>query len=176
MKKLFLALAFAILATPQLIADEGMWLLQLMRQQNLEDQMRKSGLEISIDDIYSPDAPSIKDAIGIFGGGCTGEVISPNGLVITNHHCGFSFIQQLSTVEHNYLHNGFWSQSYKEELPCEGIAFTFVVKITDVTDEINNRVKNGEMSEEDSFNRQALSKVAKELFEKDEVEGKEHMY
>ena len=176
MKKLFLALAFAVLATPQLIADEGMWLLQLMRQQNLEDQMRKSGLQISVDEIYSTETPSIKDAIGIFGGGCTGEVISPNGLVITNHHCGFSFIQQLSTVEHNYLHNGFWSQSYEEELPCEGIAFTFVKEIKDVTDEINNRVKSGKMSEEDSFNRQALDKIGKELFENDNTEGKEHMY
>ena len=106
MKKLFIALLIAVFATPQLVADEGMWLLQLMRQQNLEEQMRKHGLEMSIDDIYSPDAPSLKDAIGIFGGGCTGEVVSPNGLVLTNHHCGFSFIQQLSTVEHNYLHNG----------------------------------------------------------------------
>ena len=176
MKKLFLALALAVLATPQLIADEGMWLLQLMRQQNLEDQMRKSGLQISIDEIYSPGAPSLKDAIGIFGGGCTGEVISPNGLVITNHHCGFSFIQQLSTVEHNYLHNGFWSQSYEEELPCEGIGFTFVVKITDVTDEINNRVKEGKMTEEESFSRQALANVGKELFDQDNIEGKEHMY
>ncbi|MDO5460983.1 MAG: S46 family peptidase [Bacteroidales bacterium] len=176
MKKLFLALALAVLATPQLIADEGMWLLQLMRQQNLEDQMRKSGLQISIDEIYSPGAPSLKDAIGIFGGGCTGEVISPNGLVITNHHCGFSFIQQLSTVEHNYLHNGFWSQSYEEELPCEGIGFTFVIKITDVTDEINNRVREGKMTEEESFSRQALANVGKELFDQDNIEGKEHMY
>jgi hypothetical protein len=138
--------------------------------------MRKQGLEISVDEIYNPNAPSLKDAIGIFGGGCTGEVISPNGLVITNHHCGFSFIQQLSTVEHNYLHNGFWSQSYEEELPCEGIAFTFVVKIKDVTDEINNRVNEGKLTEEQSFNSQALAVVAKELFQADDIEGKEHMY
>ena len=176
MKKIFATLLLAVLFTPQLMADEGMWLLQLMRQQNLEDQMRKQGLEITADDIYNPNAPSLKDAIGIFGGGCTGEVISPNGLVITNHHCGFSFIQQLSTVEHNYLHNGFWSQSYEEELPCEGIAFTFVVKIKDVTDEVNNRVKEGKMTEEQTFNRAELAKVGKELFDADEIEGKEHMY
>ena len=176
MKKIFATLLMAVLFTPQLMADEGMWLLQLMRQQNLEDQMRKQGLEITADDIYNPNAPSLKDAIGIFGGGCTGEVISPNGLVITNHHCGFSFIQQLSTVEHNYLHNGFWSQSYEEELPCEGIAFTFVVKIKDVTDEVNNRVKEGKMTEEQTFNRAELAKVGKELFDADEIEGKEHMY
>ena len=176
MKKLFATLLTAVLFTPQLMADEGMWLLQLMRQQNLEDQMRKQGLQMSVDGIYSPDAPSMKDAIGIFGGGCTGEVVSPNGLVLTNHHCGFSFIQQLSTVEHNYLHNGFWSQSYEEELPCENIAFTFVAKITDVTEEVNNRVKNGEITEEQSFDRQALAKIGKELFNADNVEGKEYMY
>ncbi len=176
MKKLFATLLMAVLLTPQMRADEGMWLLQLMRQQNLEDQMRKQGLQMPVDGIYSPDAPSLKDAIGIFGGGCTGEVISPNGLVITNHHCGFSFIQQLSTVEHNYLHNGFWSQSYEEELPCEGIGFTFVVKITDVTEEVNSRVKNGEITEEQSFDRHALAKIGKELFDADNIEGKEFMY
>ncbi len=176
MKKLFITLLMAVFATPQLIADEGMWLLQLMRQQNLEDQMRKQGLEMPVDGIYSPDAPSLKDAIGIFGGGCTGEVVSPNGLVLTNHHCGFSFIQQLSTVEHNYLHNGFWSQSYEEELPCNDIAFTFVVSIKDVTDEVNNRVANGELTVEQSFDRQALGKIGKELFAADEIEGKEYMY
>ena len=176
MKKFFATLLTAVLFTPQLMADEGMWLLQLMRQQNLEDQMRKQGLKMSVDGIYSPDAPSLKDAIGIFGGGCTGEVVSPNGLVLTNHHCGFSFIQQLSTVEHNYLHNGFWSQSYEEELPCENIAFTFVVKITDVTDEVNNRVKKGEITEEQSFDSKVLGNIGKELFKADNIEGKEYMY
>lgn len=166
----------AVLFTPQMMADEGMWLLQLMRQQNLEDQMRKQGLRISADDIYSPDAPSLKDAIGIFGGGCTGEVISPKGLVITNHHCGFSFIQQLSTVEHNYLHNGFWSQSYEEELPCEDIAFTFVVKITDVTDEVNKQVKEGKITEEQTFDRRVLNNIGLQLFKADNIEGKEYMY
>ena len=165
-----------VLIAPQAMADEGMWLLQLMRQQNLKDKMAEAGLQISVDEIYSPDAPSLKDAIGIFGGGCTGEVVSPNGLVLTNHHCGFSFIQQLSTVEHNYLHNGFWSQSYEEELPCEGIAFTFVKEIKDVTDEINARIADGRLSEEDSFQRNALAAIGKELFEADNIEGKEHMY
>ena len=164
------------LIAPQAKADEGMWLLQLMRQQNLQDKMAEAGLQISVDEIYSPDAPSLKDAIGIFGGGCTGEVVSPNGLVVTNHHCGFSFIQQLSTVEHNYLHNGFWSQSYEEELPCEDIAFTFVKEIKDVTAEVEDRVKSGKLSAEDAFNSKALAAVAKELFEADDIKGKEHMY
>ena len=176
MKKLLLTIIVATLAIPQLRADKGMWLLQLMRQQNLEDNMRKLGLQISVDEIYSPEAPSIKDAIGIFGGGCTGEVVSPNGLVVTNHHCGFSFIQQLSTVEHNYLQNGFWSQSYEEELPCEDIGFTFVVKITDVTDEINSRIASGKITEDQSFNRGELAKIGKELFDADNIEGKKYMY
>ena len=165
-----------VFIAPQAMADEGMWLLQLMRQQNLKEKMAEAGLQISVDEIYSPDAPSLKDAIGIFGGGCTGEVVSPNGLVLTNHHCGFSFIQQLSTVEHNYLHNGFWSQSYEEELPCEGIAFTFVKEIKDVTDEINARIADGRLTEEASFQRDALAAIGKELFEADNVEGKEYMY
>ncbi len=176
MKKFLSALLLTVFIAPQAMADEGMWLLQLMRQQNLKDKMAEAGLQISVDEIYSPDAPSLKDAIGIFGGGCTGEVVSPNGLVLTNHHCGFSFIQQLSTVEHNYLHNGFWSQSYEEELPCKGIAFTFVKEIKDVTDEINARVADGRLSEEASFQREALAAIGKELFEADNIEGKEHMY
>ena len=166
----------AVLIAPQAMADEGMWLLQLMRQQNLKSQMKKAGLKISVDKIYSPDAPSLKDAIGIFGGGCTGEVVSPNGLVLTNHHCGFSFIQQLSTVEHDYLHEGFWSQSYEEELPCKDIAFTFVKEIKDVTDEINARIADGRLTEEASFQRDALAAIGKELFEADNIEGKEYMY
>ena len=102
--------------------------------------------------------------------------MSPNGLVVTNHHCGFSFIQQLSTVEHNYLQNGFWSQSYEEELPCEDIGFTFVVKITDVTDEINSRIASGKITEDQSFNRGELAKIGKELFDADNIEGKKYMY
>ncbi len=176
MKKLFLTIVLVLYALPQLKADKGMWLLQLMRQQNLEDQMRKLGLQIGVDEIYSSNAPSLKDAIGIFGGGCTGEVVSPNGLVITNHHCGFSFIQQLSSVEHNYLQNGFWSQSNTEELPCEGLGFTFVVNIKDVTDEINSRVANGKLTVEQSFNRGELAKIGKELFDADNIEGKKHLY
>lgn len=176
MKKLFLSLIVALLVVPaQLFADEGMWLLQLMRSQNLEDNMRKFGLEISVDEIYSPDAPSLKDAIGIFGGGCTGEIVSPNGLIFTNHHCGYSYIQQLSTLEHNYLKDGFWSGSYEEELPCEDINFTFVTKITDVTGEVNARIADGRITEQESFSAAVLNKIAQELFKADDIEGKEYL-
>ncbi|MBQ2779875.1 MAG: S46 family peptidase [Bacteroidaceae bacterium] len=178
MKKFFFSLIAALMILPaQVKADEGMWLLQLMRSQNLEDRMRELGLEISADDIYSPDAPSLKDAIGIFGGGCTGEIVSPNGLIFTNHHCGYSYIQQLSTVEHNYLKDGFWSKSYAEELPCEDISFTFVVKIKDVTDEINNRIADGRMSEQESFSASKLRGIGQELFAADNsIENKKYLY
>lgn len=177
MKKFFLSLITALLLVPaQTFADEGMWLLQLMRSQNLEDRMRELGLEISADDIYSPNTPSLKDAIGIFGGGCTGEIVSPNGLIFTNHHCGYSFIQQLSSIEHNYLKDGFWSQSFAEELPCENISFTFVAKIQDVTDEINKRIADGRITEQQSFSSAVLRGIGKELFEADDIEGKQHMY
>ncbi|MBR3854922.1 MAG: S46 family peptidase [Bacteroidaceae bacterium] len=178
MKKFFFSLIAALMILPaQVKADEGMWLLQLMRSQNLEDRMRELGLEISADDIYSPDAPSLKDAIGIFGGGCTGEIVSPNGLIFTNHHCGYSYIQQLSTVEHNYLKDGFWSKSYAEELPCEDISFTFVVKIKDVTDEINNRIADGRLSEQESFSASKLRGIGQELFAADNsIENKKYLY
>ncbi len=178
MKKFLFSLIAALMILPaQIKADEGMWLLQLMRSQNLEDRMRELGLEISADDIYSPDAPSLKDAIGIFGGGCTGEIVSPNGLIFTNHHCGYSYIQQLSTVEHNYLKDGFWSKSYAEELPCEDISFTFVVKIKDVTDEINSRIADGRLSEQESFSASRLRGIGQELFAADNsIENKKYLY
>lgn len=176
MKRLLLSFIVVLAILPvQVLADEGMWLLQLMRSQNLEDQMRKQGLEISADEIYSPNAPSLKDAIGIFGGGCTGEIVSPNGLIFTNHHCGYGSIQQLSTLEHNYLKNGFWSNSYEEELPCENLSFTFVVKIQDVTDEINARVADGRITEQESFSRRVLHNIGTELFKADDIDGKEYL-
>lgn len=174
-KTLFTLLLAAIIMPAQLIADEGMWLLQLMRSQNLEKPMRELGLELTVDDIYAPDGVSLKDAIGIFGGGCTGEIVSPNGLILTNHHCGYSFIQQLSSVEHNYLKDGFWSQSYAEELPCKDINFTFVSEIKDVTDDINARIANGTISEQESFDSNILAQIAAEMFKADSIEGKQHL-
>ena len=80
-----------------------MWLLQLMKEQNLADRMKAQGLKMDIADIYNPNSVTLKDAVGIFGRGCTGEIISPDGLILTNHHCGYDAIQQHSSVEHDYL-------------------------------------------------------------------------
>ncbi len=122
-------------------ADEGMWLLPLLKQQNTE-QLKKLGLNLDPDEIYNPDGTSLKDAIVIFGGGCTGEIISPEGLLITNHHCGYGSIQQHSTVEHNYLKDGFWAMNKKDEIPTPGLKVQFIDKIEDVTDYVKEALNN----------------------------------
>jgi len=153
-------------------ADEGMWLLQLMKEQHLADQMRKKGLLLSEDDIYSPSQISLKDAVGIFGGGCTGEIISADGLILTNHHCGFDAIQTHSSVEHDYLTNGFWAMNRSEELPTEGLTFTFVVRIDDITDIVNDSIKAGKVSEEDALGYNFLTKIANQQWEKSNLYNK----
>lgn len=112
-------------------ADEGMW-LPLLLQQN-QEEMQRLGLQISAEDIYSINHSSLKDAIVQFGGGCTGEVVSNQGLVLTNHHCGYSYIQYHSSVEHDYLTKGFWAMSQKEELPCPGLEVRFLREMRDVS-------------------------------------------
>ena len=113
-------------------ADEGMWLMQQLAKQYAN--MQKRGLKMKDYDIYNPNGTSLKDAVVIFGGGCTGEVISSQGLVLTNHHCGYDAIQSLSSVEANYLEHGYWAQSEQEELPAKGLTVTFIDAIEDVTD------------------------------------------
>lgn len=132
MKKTVLTLLLGLFVTLS-FADEGMWMLNLLKQQNLA-KMQAMGLKLQDTDIYNPDGISLKDAVVRFGGGCTGEVISSEGLVLTNHHCGFNQIQSHSSVEHNYLEDGFWAMSKEEELPNPELTVTFVEKIEDVTD------------------------------------------
>src|SRR5687767_16035336 len=110
------------------LANEGMWLPQLLERLN-EKEMKSLGMKISAKDIYNINSGSLKDAIVSFGGFCTGEVISSKGLVLTNHHCGFDVIQNNSTIEHNYLRDGFWAKNYKEELTNPGLFATFIVRI-----------------------------------------------
>ena len=169
-KYLVAALAAAFTFTAQ--ADEGMWLLQLLKEQNSIDLMKKQGLKLEADDIYNPNGVSLKDAVGIFGGGCTGEIISPEGLILTNHHCGYSSIQQHSSVEHDYLTDGFWAMSRTEELPTPGLKFRFVHRIVDITDLVNAKVKAGEVGEYEAMTRPFLNKLAKEELEKSDLKGK----
>jgi len=167
----FLA-ATAALFTLQAQADEGMWLLQLMKQQHSIDLMKKQGLKLEADDIYNQNGVSLKDAVGIFGGGCTGEIISPNGLVLTNHHCGYSAIQRHSSVEHDYLTDGFWAMTQEEELPNERLSFSFVHSIIDVTELVNADIQAGKVTETNSMTRSYLNKLAQEQMEKSELNGK----
>ena len=138
MKRLFIALAITLLSLP-VAADEGMWVLPLLQKQNMPE-MKALGLKLQDYDIYSPDSASLKDAVVIFGGGCTGEVVSPDGLVLTNHHCGYGAIQSHSTLEHDYLTEGFWATSRNEELPNPGLSVTFIDKIEDVTDYVKKEL------------------------------------
>lgn len=116
-------------------ADEGMWLLPLISKLNI-GQMQQMGLKLTAEDIYSINQSSLKDAVAIFGRGCTSEVISSQGLVLTNHHCGYSNIQALSSVEHNYLEDGFWAKTLAEELPAPGLTMTFLKRMDDVTEKV----------------------------------------
>lgn len=153
-------------------ADEGMWLLQLIKQQNSIEMMKKQGLKLEADDLYNPNGVSLKDAVGIFGGGCTGEIISPEGLILTNHHCGYGAIQQHSSVEHDYLTDGFWAKNRNEELPTPGLKFRFVHRIVDITDLVNEKVKAGEVDEVNAMTRPFLNKLAKEELEKSDLNAK----
>ena len=128
-------------------ADEGMWLPYSINGQNLAD-MQRLGCKLTAEQIFSFNQPSLKDAIVQFGGGCTGELISPEGLLLTNHHCGLSYVQSHASVEHDYLQDGFWARSKAEELPNEGLTVSFLAYIEDVTTAILKGVTN-DMSEAD---------------------------
>ena len=136
MKKLALFLAGALMfAQVPLKADEGMWLLPLLQKLNI-NKMQDLGLKLSAEDIYNFNNSSLKDAIVQFGGGCTGEIVSDKGLLFTNHHCGYSSIQALSSVEHDYLNDGYWAMNLSEELPVNGLSVTFIDRFTDVTAQV----------------------------------------
>src|SRR5258706_9845580 len=129
------------------LANEGMWLPLLLQQLN-EKQMKSLGMKISAKDIYSINSGSLKDAIVSFGGFCTGVIISSKGLVLTNHHCGFDAVQNHSSLEHNYIRDGFWATNNREELSNPGLFVTFIVRIEDVSKQVLNGV-NARMSESD---------------------------
>ena len=131
MKRSILLLLAALLAMPSLFADEGMWLPSLIAQR-IPD-MQSKGFRLTAEDIYSVNQASLKDAVVLFGSGCTGELVSDEGLLFTNHHCGFSYIQRHSSLEHDYLKDGFWAMNRKEELPNKGLTVSFLERMDDVT-------------------------------------------
>ena len=170
-KKLLLSLLSTF--TLAAFADEGMWMLTDLKQQNAA-VMQDLGLDISIDKVYCPDNVSLKDAVVHFGGGCTGEVISSEGLILTNHHCGYSYIQQHSSVEHDYLTDGFWAMTREQELPCEGLSVTFVDRILDVTSYVEEQLKKDDDPDGTNYlSPSYLAKVAERFSKKEKIKTDE---
>ena len=139
--KHLLASLLLLVTAGQIHADEGMWVIKELNKQNLE-RMKELGFVLPFDELYNENNPALTDAVVIFGGGCTGITVSPEGLVFTNHHCGYGAIQQLSSVEHDYLKDGFVSQSFDEELPVPGLSVRYLREMQDVSDRINNETNN----------------------------------
>ena len=167
MKRIFLILlVLAGIASP-LRADEGMWIPALISQRIAD--MQAKGFKLSAEDIYSVNQASLKDAVVLFGGGCTAEIVSGEGLLFTNHHCGYSQIQQHSSVEHDYLKDGFWAMNRSEELPNRGLSVSFLERMEDVTNAVLKGYK-ASMTEEE---RAALiRKNSEELVKKATADGK----
>ena len=167
MKKLFailliLSVGFGFKAK----ADEGMWLLPLIEKLNM-GKMTELGLKLSAEDIYSLNKASLKDAVVIFGGICTGEIVSSQGLILTNHHCGYGSIQEHSSVDHDYLRDGFWAKTKDEELPNPNLYVTFLISIEDVTGQVLANVKEGM----NGADRSAAINEARQSIEKKASEG-----
>lgn len=163
MKLIALLLVFTTINVAK--ADEGMW-LPFMLGRNYED-MKKHGLRLTQEQLYSINNSSLKDAVISFGGFCTGEIISKKGLVLTNHHCGYDAIADASTKEHNYLDNGFWAKNQSEEIAVPGLTATFIIRMEDVTKTIMKELNEG-MSPED---RQKKIRELSATLQKDAVEG-----
>lgn len=176
MKKLFLLCVALMMSLATAHADEGMWLLKLMKQQHLEDSLRKAGLQLPPEALYSETAPSLRECIGIFGGGCTGEVVSPEGLVLTNHHCGFSYVHEMSAIGHDYMKDGYFAHNRSEELrtPAD-LTFTFVVRIVDVTKEVNAEAAKKKVDEYTKQSIGFLEPMAQKMLKKSDLAKKKGM-
>lgn len=175
MKKFFLILfisiglgSFSLSARAVTPPDEGMWLPMFVERLNYVD-MQKMGLRLTAEELYSINHSSLKDAIVNFGGFCTAEVISKEGLLLTNHHCGYEAIQKHSTVEHDYLTHGFWAYKKSEEIPTEGLTATFLVRMEDVTKKVLENVTD---TMSNSSRRSAVSKVIEKLKKEASEKGK----
>ncbi|WP_321344344.1 S46 family peptidase [uncultured Draconibacterium sp.] len=161
MKKKSLLLLLLGLSLFQLSAKEGMWIPVLLEKYNLEE-MQEMGFKLTAQDIYDVNHSSMKDAVVIFGGGCTGELISDEGLLITNHHCGYRQIQSHSTVEHDYLTNGFWAMNRDEELPNERLTVSFLEYMEDVTERVMAETENLEGEAKDKKIKENTDRIVKQ--------------
>ncbi|HBY02756.1 MAG TPA: serine protease, partial [Rikenellaceae bacterium] len=163
MKKIsLLILGFILLSFSPLRGDEGMWLLPLIEKLNSK-KMSELGFKLTAKDIYDINNSSLKDAVVHFGGGCTAEIISKEGLVLTNHHCGYGSIQKLSSVEHDYLQDGYWAMNREQELPSPGLSVTFLESILDVTKDVEKALAAATTPEEQA---KALAAISEELTSK----------
>ena len=134
-RKNLLVIGLVMLSLMPVVAKEGMWIPTLLNKYNIEE-MKQMGFKLTAEDVYSVNKASMKDAVVLFGTGCTGELISGDGLLITNHHCGFDAIQNHSSLEHDYLTNGFWAKNREEELPNPELSVRFLNRMEDVSDQI----------------------------------------
>ena len=164
MKKVLSVITALTVFAASSFADEGMWLLPLLEKMNGK-AMKEMGCELTPKQIYDINNTSLKDAIVQFGGGCTGEIISSEGLLVTNHHCGYGNIQKLSTVEHDYLKDGYWAMNRNEELPCKGLSVTFLEYMQDVTKALDKAEKKArkEFKDDEEKVMNAVSMAAEEL-------------
>ena len=164
-KLLIICLLHIGIIAPVLKADEGMWIPLLIEKYNIK-LMQEKGFKLSAEDIYSVNKACMKDAVVLFGGGCTGEVISADGLLITNHHCGYGQIQKHSTLAHDYLTDGFWAMSREEELPNPGLSVTFLKRMEDVTDKVIKGVtENMDGGDRDKMLQANISEIVKSATE-----------
>lgn len=166
MKRFVLAIILVSVFLQFSKADEGMWIPLLIEKLNIQD-MQEKGFKLTAEDIYSINQACLMDAVVIFGRGCTGEVVSDKGLLLTNHHCGYGAIQRHSSVEHDYLTDGFWAMSMEEELPNPNLTVTFLKRIEDVTDKVLENV-NDDLTEE---NRAEIIKQNSDKIRDAAIEG-----
>lgn len=169
-----ICLAITLLISFNINATEGMWIPTLLKA--VEDDMQAMGLELSAEDIYSINHSSLKDAIVHFGGGCTAELISDQGLLLTNHHCGYGQIQSHSSLENNYLKNGFWASTLKDELPNEGLTATLIDRIEDVSSRMMEGITDRMTTEEVQDKLQENSKAIEESATSDLLAAKVRAY
>src|SRR3989339_1974543 len=169
-KLLIISVIITLIFSPSIRADEGMWIPVLIEKYSIK-LMQEKGFKLSAEDIYSVNKACMKDAIVHFGGGCTGELISPDGLLITNHHCGYGQIQRHSSLERDYLTNGFWAMSAEEELPNPGLTVTFLKRMEDVAE----KVLKGTNAEIDISERERIIESNSASIAKEAVSGNGYM-